>query len=186
MGEALELIRRANLAAHPFSAMARIVAGKVRARQGQLESAREQIELGVRLADQAGAWHISAYGLLALGEVRQLDRAPAAARRLLARAQAVIENLPEDAGSVRVSQTAARLRLRAPAPGSDGRRSQQLSERELMVLRRLTGRQTQREIAADFHVSRNTIKTQVRSVFDKLGVTSRAEAVARAGELGLL
>jgi LuxR family maltose regulon positive regulatory protein len=54
------------------------------------------------------------------------------------------------------------------------------------VLHRLTGRQTQQEIAADLHVSRNTVKTQVRSLFDKLGVTSRAEAVARARELGLL
>jgi LuxR family maltose regulon positive regulatory protein len=184
-GEALELIQRAGLAIHPFSAMARIVAGQLQSRQGELESAAKQIELGVRLADQAGAWHISAYGLLALAEVKQLDHAPAAARRLLTQAQALLENLPEDAGSLRVSQTAARLRLRAPA-GNDKARSQQLSERELTVLRRLTGQQTQREIALDLHVSRNTIKTQVRSLFDKLGVTSRAEAVARARELGLL
>jgi LuxR family transcriptional regulator, maltose regulon positive regulatory protein len=184
-GEALELIRRASAAAHPFSAMARVVAGLIQARRGELELATEQIELGVRLADLAGAWHISAYGLLALAEVRQLDRAPAAARRLLARAQAVLENLPEDAGTVRVSQAAVRLRLRASG-GGDRVRSQRLSERELTVLRRLTGRQTQGEIAADLHVSRNTVKTQVRSLFDKLGVTSRAEAVARARELGLL
>jgi len=183
--EALELIRRVGLAAHPFSAMARIVAGQLEGRQGELEFAAEQIELGVRLADQAGAWHMTAYGLLALAEVRQLDHAPAAARRLLAQAQAVIENLPQDAGIARVSETAARLRLRALA-GKDRVRSHQLSEREMTVLRRLTGRQTQREIAADLHVSKNTIKTQVRSLFDKLGVTSRAEAVARARELGLL
>lgn len=166
--------------------MARIVAGQIQARHGELESAAEQIELGVRLADQAGAWHMTAYGLLALAEVRQLDHAPAAARRLVAQAEAIVENLPQDAGSLRVSQMAVRLRLRAPSRGRDRVRSEQLSERELTVLRRLTGRQTQREIAADLHVSRNTVKTQVRSLFDKLGVTSRAEAVARARELGLL
>jgi len=35
-------------------------------------------------------------------------------------------------------------------------------------------------------VSRNTIKTQAISVYRKLGVSSRAEAIERANELGFL
>ncbi len=55
-----------------------------------------------------------------------------------------------------------------------------LSSRERAVLRALSGPLTLREIAAELHVSHNTVKTQVRSVFRKLGAHDRAGAVARA------
>jgi len=43
-----------------------------------------------------------------------------------------------------------------------------------------------REIGERLFVSRNTIKTQAISVYRKLGVSSRSEAITRAGELGLV
>ena len=43
-----------------------------------------------------------------------------------------------------------------------------------------------REIGERLHVSRNTIKTQAISVYRKLGVSSRSEAVAVAEDLGLV
>ena len=42
------------------------------------------------------------------------------------------------------------------------------------------------EIAAELFVSLNTIRTHMRNVYAKLGVHSRADAVNRARELGLL
>ena len=42
------------------------------------------------------------------------------------------------------------------------------------------------EIASDLFVSTNTIGTHLRHIYSKLGVHGRAEAVARARELGLL
>jgi LuxR family maltose regulon positive regulatory protein len=42
------------------------------------------------------------------------------------------------------------------------------------------------EIAAELFVSSNTIRSHLRSVYAKLGVHSRADAVNRARELGLL
>lgn len=62
----------------------------------------------------------------------------------------------------------------------------ELSERELAVLRLLPSGLSRREIAAELYVSLNTVKTHMHSIFAKLGVDSRAEAVERACELGLL
>jgi LuxR family maltose regulon positive regulatory protein len=42
------------------------------------------------------------------------------------------------------------------------------------------------QIAERLHVSRNTVKSQAISVYQKLGVSTRADAVVRLGELGLL
>ena len=42
------------------------------------------------------------------------------------------------------------------------------------------------EIAADLYVSVNTVKTHLKSVYRKLSVSRRNEAVRRARELGLL
>ena len=42
------------------------------------------------------------------------------------------------------------------------------------------------EIAAELFVSHNTVKAQVTSIYRKLGVSSRSEAVGRARDLGLL
>jgi LuxR family maltose regulon positive regulatory protein len=42
------------------------------------------------------------------------------------------------------------------------------------------------EIGARLFVSRNTVRTEVSSIYRKLGVSSRTEAVERATALGLL
>jgi LuxR family maltose regulon positive regulatory protein len=42
------------------------------------------------------------------------------------------------------------------------------------------------EIARELHVSHNTVKTHIRSLYTKLGAHGRAEAVGRARALGLL
>jgi LuxR family maltose regulon positive regulatory protein len=60
-----------------------------------------------------------------------------------------------------------------------------LTEREVSVLRRLRGPLSRREIAAELHLSVNTVKGYTAGLYRKLGVNSRADAVARAAELGL-
>lgn len=60
-----------------------------------------------------------------------------------------------------------------------------LTERERVLLTTLDAERTLRQIAAELYVSRNTAKSQLRSVYRKLGVCTRADAVARARELGL-
>jgi LuxR family maltose regulon positive regulatory protein len=61
-----------------------------------------------------------------------------------------------------------------------------LSERELTVLRMLPSLLPLLEIATELTVSVNTVKSHVRSIYAKLGVSSRREAVLAAHENGLL
>jgi LuxR family maltose regulon positive regulatory protein len=61
----------------------------------------------------------------------------------------------------------------------------ELSSRELDVLRLLRSDLSGPEIAAELVVSLNTVRTHTRHIFTKLGVTNRRAAVRRADELGL-
>ena len=55
-----------------------------------------------------------------------------------------------------------------------------LTERERTILRFLSSGLTEREIARELFVSYNTVHSHVKSLYRKLGVSSRAEAVARS------
>jgi LuxR family transcriptional regulator, maltose regulon positive regulatory protein len=87
-----------------------------------------------------------------------------------------------------VSEILNLLSGRTPAlrPGDAERLREPLSETELRVLRYLPTNLPGPEIAAELCVSLNTIRTHLRNVYAKLGVHSRADAVKRARELGLL
>ncbi|MFF4255199.1 LuxR C-terminal-related transcriptional regulator [Streptomyces sp. NPDC001663] len=83
----------------------------------------------------------------------------------------------------------------AAPPRGDGSRSrtgpsplvvEELSERERQVLRRLAQPMSTQEIAADLFVSVNTVKTHLKSVYRKLAVNRRNDAVRRARDLRLL
>ncbi|WP_435283944.1 LuxR C-terminal-related transcriptional regulator [Streptomyces koelreuteriae] len=63
---------------------------------------------------------------------------------------------------------------------------EELSARERDVLRRLAEMRSTEEIAADLHVSVNTVKTHLKSIYRKLAVTRRGDAVRRARERRLL
>ena len=62
---------------------------------------------------------------------------------------------------------------------------QALTRRERVVLAVLAEDITLDEIGARFWVSRNTVKSQVRSIYRKIGVSTRPEAVAWAQAHGL-
>ncbi len=52
-----------------------------------------------------------------------------------------------------------------------------LTNREMEVLQELAQGKTNPQIATDLHISENTVKTHVRKVMEKVGVSTRAEAV---------
>jgi LuxR family maltose regulon positive regulatory protein len=74
----------------------------------------------------------------------------------------------------------------APAPCQPAAAAVPLTSSELAVLRFLPSHMTNQEIAEALFLSINTVKTHLRSVYRKLSVTTRREAIARGGKLGLL
>jgi ATP/maltotriose-dependent transcriptional regulator MalT len=63
---------------------------------------------------------------------------------------------------------------------------EQLSHREVEVLRYLPSVLTAGEIGAELCVTVNTVKAHLRSIYRKLGVTRRRDAVVRAHQYGIL
>ena len=61
-----------------------------------------------------------------------------------------------------------------------------LSKRELVILRMLTSTLSERDIGRELYLSHNTIHSHTRSIYRKLGASSRTEALANARELGLV
>ncbi|GAB3158328.1 hypothetical protein GCM10027059_02880 [Myceligenerans halotolerans] len=59
-------------------------------------------------------------------------------------------------------------------------------DRQLVVLHRLADGLTSAEVAEASFVSHNTVKTQIRGIYQRLGVHNRTAALQRARELGLL
>jgi LuxR family maltose regulon positive regulatory protein len=101
------------------------------------------------------------------------------ARKLLAEARAILEPYGDDAGIFPelLERQERGLRRKKPQDGSlDG----ELTKRELDVLRLLIGELSNRQIAQSLYVAPSTVRTQLKSIYRKLGVHSREEAVEEA------
>jgi DNA-binding NarL/FixJ family response regulator len=61
-----------------------------------------------------------------------------------------------------------------------------LSIREKQILDEISNGATAKSVAQKLAVSESTIRTHIRSIYEKLQVNSRAKMVKKAGELGLL
>jgi LuxR family maltose regulon positive regulatory protein len=129
----------------------------------------------------------TANALLHLSRVHHRQGLDVVAHDELEEARMLVRSCP-DPGS-RILRLIARAQgtvlrpMRAALP-LDG--SEELSERELGVLRLLASNLTQREIGRELYLSLNTVKSHTRSIFRKLGVSGREQAVTRARELELI
>jgi LuxR family maltose regulon positive regulatory protein len=75
----------------------------------------------------------------------------------------------------------------APTPRATGSRlAEPLSRRELELLPLIAEGLTNQEIADRLYLSLHTVKAHARTIYAKLGVTSRTQAVAKGRALGLL
>ncbi|SDK56228.1 LuxR family transcriptional regulator, maltose regulon positive regulatory protein [Nocardioides sp. YR527] len=120
---------------------------------------------------------------------RPFHEAPSVVRQLLVRDKQLsaehewlfeISGAPSRRPSVQKG-AAASTPARPPAPVFE-----ELTEKEMEVLGHLANLLTTEEIAGVMYISVNTIRTHVRNILRKLGVSRRNAAVRRARELGLL
>jgi LuxR family maltose regulon positive regulatory protein len=80
-----------------------------------------------------------------------------------------------------------RLKASEPRPRPDtSSGDENLTRRERRVLQLLTSDLSERDIGRELYVSHNTVHSHVRSIYRKLGVSSRAHALQRTRELSLL
>jgi len=140
----------------------------------------------VALARRTSTTLTRAYVLAAAADTL-LENAIGEGALLIAEAQAVLARCPDPGiagGHV------ARVQARHGLTGGSARRVpelvEQLSERELAVLRYLPTQLTQRDIATELYVSLNTVKSHSQAVYRKLGVVDRTSAVQAARDLHLL
>lgn len=62
----------------------------------------------------------------------------------------------------------------------------ELTQREMVVLRALATRQSNKAIARTLFISETTVKAHLKSIFTKLNVLSRTEAIAAAARRGMV
>lgn len=80
----------------------------------------------------------------------------------------------------------ARVLNQSSSPQKDSRDAALLTEREREVLAGVARGERSKEIAARLGISERTVKAYLSSIYNKLGVDSRAAAIAVAAERGLL
>jgi LuxR family transcriptional regulator, maltose regulon positive regulatory protein len=184
--EAVALVDRFGLQGVPQAALAYIALGRVLAERGNLADAQVELEKGL-----SGRPHVLAIspwgpliGLLALAPVRAALGDRAGGRAVLKEAREILEAFP-DAGVFPelLEREERKLCTRRPREGQlDG----EVTQRELDVLRLLSGELSTRQMAQSLYVAPSTVRTQVKSIYRKLGVSSRKEAVDEAHARGLI
>jgi two-component system, NarL family, response regulator YdfI len=80
----------------------------------------------------------------------------------------------------------ARILSQANAPKAASTEPVKLTERELEVLEAVAHGERSKEIAVKLGISERTVKAHLASIYNKLGVDSRAAAIAVASQKGLL
>ena len=124
-------------------------------------------------------------GLLALAPVRAARGDRAGGRQALAEARAILEPFADDAGIFPELLERQERKLRARKP-REGQLDEELTESELEVLRLLGGDLSTPQMAQSLYVAPSTVRTQVKAIYRKLGVSSRGEAVQEASAKGLI
>jgi LuxR family transcriptional regulator, maltose regulon positive regulatory protein len=160
--------------------------GLVHAYQGDLVEAERELASAERFfRDEVTTVH-QAWLLVLLARVRCRRGRLVDAEATLQSAHAAIRDL-EDGGRVpSLAAEVAHELAEAQSRGALGELLDPPSAAELTVLRLLETDLSVRQIGEELFLSANTVRTHKRSIYRKLSVNSRADAVARAGALGLV
>ncbi len=161
------------------------VAARVAIHHGDLGRGREELvhaQLVRPLASYALPW-ASVLALLEMARAYLAIADPGGARAVVSDAEQIVRHRPqlgvlvEAVGEVRRRLDDAARTIGGPST---------LTPAELRVLPLLSTHLTFEGIGQRLHISRHTVKAHAVSIYGKLGVTSRGEAIARAVDVGLL
>lgn len=159
----------------------------VRARSStDAATARADAHHAVALARRATTDLGRAFVLVTAGDVL-LGLGDPTGAPLLVEARSIIDRCvdPGIAGRA-LERVESRHRIEAALAPRAVELVEQLTERELAVLRYLPSQLSLRDVAAELFISLNTAKTHCSAIYRKLGVAGRKSAVQAARELGLL
>jgi LuxR family maltose regulon positive regulatory protein len=185
--EACALVERFGLQGNPQAAMAHMALGRVLAEGANLDEAEGALEsaLSVRQTfPDLSPWGYL-IGLLALAKVRLGRGERGGARAALAEARDVFEAFP-DAGIFPELLERQERKLGASKKRREEPLNWELTQRELDVLGLLESTLTTSQMAQSLYISPNTVRTYIKSIYRKLEVSSREEAVEQACARGLI
>jgi LuxR family maltose regulon positive regulatory protein len=184
-GQALAALEDGHLEGYVVAAFVHAVAARAALAQGEAVRAREHLARAVHLRPllTSAMPHRAVQTLVELAQAYLALDDVAGARTALRQADEIIRRRP-DLGVLPGQAADLRAALDRVGQGTPGASS--LTAAELRLLPLLSTHLTLLEIGERLHLSRNTVKTQAVSIYRKLGVSSRSEAMARVRELGLL
>lgn len=170
------------IAATVFTGLARLHIAR-----HDLKKGRELGETAVSLSEKWGNNDSQVYGHLALAQIAHMEGNLPEAQRELAKAKQITEthtltpNVTQD-----IQAAEATLQSTARNHPVQSSLIEPLSERELEVLRCIADGLSNKQIAEKLVIALGTVKAHTASIYGKLEVRSRTQAVARAQELNLI
>jgi len=157
--------------------------GELSTEAGQYEEATYHLDASLALANACAAPFERALTVLAAAQLHLATDAPAEARNLLDEVRAICTPLGARPTLARANALAARLdAVRATAPAYPAG----LSAREVEVLRLVAQGLTNPQVAERLSLSPRTVGQHLSSIYNKLGVATRAAATRFAVEQRLL
>ena len=186
LSEARSLAREANLEDYPLVTILHAVAARLALHQADAPRARAELTRAQRLrpALTYSLPYLAVQARIELARCHLALSDLAAARTLLQEVEEILRRRPGLGVFIRQAED-----LRAELSrtrGASALGASALTSAELRLLPSLSTHLSFPEIAQDMVLSRHTIKSQAMSIYRKLGVTSRNQAVTRSRELGLL
>jgi LuxR family transcriptional regulator, maltose regulon positive regulatory protein len=184
-GRAVAVVRAGRLEGYPMAAFIHAVAARTVLHQGDGGRARDHLTRATNLRPllTSAMPHRSVQTLTEMARAYLALDDVAGARAVLRQAGEIIQQRPSL--GVLPGQVGGLKRV-ADELGQGTVGASSLTAAELRLLPLLSTHLSLLEIGERLHLSRNTVKTHAISIYRKLGVSSRSEAMRRVRELGLL
>jgi len=160
---------------YPHNAAAHYALAQVHRHRGNSDQAIVEVEQGIALARDWVEPTYLGWGLFVMSE---LVTDPTRQRQLLAEAtQQIVGSNGQQRLVHRIETAERRLARPRTTATPTGMTLDPLTPRELDVLRLMRGDLSIREIGSELHISHNTTKGYAKTIYQKLGVNSRQDAI---------